>query len=174
MQSAWRSTRVTVPRTAPSAVQRASHAAAVASEKRCIEVVSRRGHAQDGAAGPGERADGRPAWFGTWAPEHAACREGVVLIDMSFMSKFLVQGRDAGRVLDRLATAKVDGEPGTITYTQFLAEHGTLEADLTVTKLAPGALTSHQSPCYPGTGDRTPAPRAARRTGRDRRLRRFG
>ena len=106
-------------------------------------------YAGEGAAPEvGELTYGRPAWFGTWATEHAACREGVVLIDMSFMSKFLVQGRDAGRVLDRLATAKVDGEPGTITYTQFLAEHGTLEADLTVTKLAPGALTSHQSPCF--------------------------
>jgi len=94
---------------------------------------------------PGELTYGRPAWFGQWAAEHAACREGVVLIDMSFMSKFLVAGRDAGRVLDRLATAKVtanvDGAPGAITYCQFLAPHGTLEADVTVTQLPPGALS---------------------------------
>ena len=57
------------------------------------------------------------------------------MIDMSFMSKFLVQGADAGRVLDWLATARVDGPDGTISYTQFLSPRGTIEADLTVTKL---------------------------------------
>ena len=38
-----------------------------------------------------------------WAAEHRAAREGVILMDMSFMSKFLVQGRDAGRLLDRIS-----------------------------------------------------------------------
>ena len=56
-------------------------------------------------------------------------------MDMSFMSKFRVQGRDAGRVLDQLSANDVDGEPGVITYTQWLNDGGTLEADLTVTKL---------------------------------------
>ena len=55
-------------------------------------------------------------------------------MDMSFMAKFLVQGRDAGRVLEGVA-ANVDGEAGRITYTQWLNEDGRLEADLTVTKL---------------------------------------
>jgi 4-methylaminobutanoate oxidase (formaldehyde-forming) len=79
---------------------------------------------------------GRPNWFGYWAEEHRAAREGVIVMDMSFMSKFLVQGRDAGRSLDRISANRVDGEPGTITYTQWLNEAGLLEADLTVTKLA--------------------------------------
>ena len=57
-------------------------------------------------------------------------------MDMSFMSKFLVQGRDAGACLNRLSTANVDGAPGEIVYTQWLNERGTLEADLTVMKLA--------------------------------------
>ena len=83
----------------------------------------------------GELTWARPPWFGQWAAEHAACRTGVVLIDMSFMSKFLVQGDDAGRLLDRLATAKVDGPAGTISYTQLLSPSGTLQADLTITKL---------------------------------------
>jgi len=56
-------------------------------------------------------------------------------MDMSFMSKFLVQGRDAGRVLNRISANDVDGAPGVITYTQWLNERGLLEADLTVTKL---------------------------------------
>jgi glycine cleavage system aminomethyltransferase T len=59
-------------------------------------------------------------------------------MDMSFMSKFLVEGRDAGRELERISANRVDGEPGVITYTQWLNSGGTLEADLTVTKLDDG------------------------------------
>ena len=79
---------------------------------------------------------GRQNWFPYWAEEHRAVREGVGLMDMSFMSKFEVQGPDAGRFLDRVSANSVDGEPGVITYTQWLNDGGTLEADLTVTKLA--------------------------------------
>jgi glycine cleavage system aminomethyltransferase T/glycine/D-amino acid oxidase-like deaminating enzyme len=82
-----------------------------------------------------ELAWGRQNWFPYWADEHRAVREGVALMDMSFMSKFLVQGADSGRFLDRLSANAVDGAPGVITYTQWLNEAGTLEADLTVTKL---------------------------------------
>ncbi|WP_406036845.1 FAD-dependent oxidoreductase [Micromonospora sp. NBC_00898] len=78
---------------------------------------------------------GRQNWFPYWEAEHRAAREGVILMDMSFMSKFLVQGRDAGRELERISANRVDGEAGVITYTQWLNEGGTLEADLTVTKL---------------------------------------
>ena len=78
----------------------------------------------------------RPSWFAQWRAEHEACREGVILMDMSFMSKFLVQGRDAGRVLDHVSANAVDGEVGVIVYTQWLDEDGKLQADLTVTKLA--------------------------------------
>ena len=79
---------------------------------------------------------GRQNWFPYWEAEHRAAREGVICMDMSFMSKFLVQGRDAGRFLDHLSANHVDGDAGVITYTQWLNEGGTLEADLTVTKLA--------------------------------------
>jgi heterotetrameric sarcosine oxidase gamma subunit len=98
----------------------------------------------DWFAGPGIEARveelnwGRQSWFGNWAAEHRAVREGVGLMDMSFMSKFLVQGRDAGRVLDWISANSVDGDAGVITYTQWLNEAGTLEADLTVTKLDDG------------------------------------
>ncbi len=79
---------------------------------------------------------GRQNWWPYWETEHRAAREGVILMDMSFMSKFLVQGRDCGRELNQLSAADVDGEAGRITYTQWLNEDGKLEADLTVTKLA--------------------------------------
>jgi 4-methylaminobutanoate oxidase (formaldehyde-forming) len=79
---------------------------------------------------------GRQRWFPLWQAEHEAARTGVILMDMSFMSKFLVQGRDAGRLLEHLSANRVDGEPETITYTPWLNHAGKLEADLTVTKLA--------------------------------------
>jgi heterotetrameric sarcosine oxidase gamma subunit len=78
---------------------------------------------------------GRQNWFPWWADEHRAAREAVILMDMSFMSKFWVAGRDAGRVLNHISANDVDGETGRITYTQWLNDRGTLEADLTVTKL---------------------------------------
>jgi 4-methylaminobutanoate oxidase (formaldehyde-forming) len=77
---------------------------------------------------------GRQNWFPYWRAEHEATRNGVILMDMSFMSKFFVQGRDAGRVLNHLSANNVDDEPHRITYTQWLNERGTIEADLTVTK----------------------------------------
>jgi 4-methylaminobutanoate oxidase (formaldehyde-forming) len=78
---------------------------------------------------------GRPAYWPRWESEHRACREGVVVMDMSFMSKFHVQGRDAGHVLDHISANAVNGDAGQITYTQWLDDRGRLEADLTVTKL---------------------------------------
>jgi glycine cleavage system aminomethyltransferase T/glycine/D-amino acid oxidase-like deaminating enzyme len=78
---------------------------------------------------------GRENWFPWWEAEHKAAREGVILMDMSFMSKFLVQGRDAGKVLNYVSANNVDGQANQITYTQWLNEDGKLEADLTVTKL---------------------------------------
>ena len=88
-----------------------------------------------GTPEPGPLTWGRPSWFDAWAAEHRAAREGVIVMDMSFMSKFLVQGRDAGRVLEWISANRVDGEAGQITYTQWLNAAGKLEADLTVTKL---------------------------------------
>jgi len=95
----------------------------------------------DWYAGPGVAPDpgplswGRQSWWPCWEAEHRAAREGVILMDMSFMSKFLVQGRDAGRLLNHISANNVDGPAGVITYTQWLNEGGKIEADLTVTKL---------------------------------------
>ena len=94
----------------------------------------------DWFAGPGSAPDlgpltwGRPAYWPHWEAEHSACRDGVIVMDMSFMSKFAVSGPGAGRLLDHLSANAVDGDPGTITYTQWLNPRGLLEADLTVTK----------------------------------------
>jgi glycine cleavage system aminomethyltransferase T/glycine/D-amino acid oxidase-like deaminating enzyme len=77
---------------------------------------------------------GRQHWFPWWEEEHRACREGVIAMDMTFMAKFLVQGRDAGRVLDNISANSVNGPAETITYTQWLNARGKIEADLTVIK----------------------------------------
>ena len=78
---------------------------------------------------------GRQNWFPWWEEEHRACRESVMVMDMTFMGKFLVQGRDAGKVLDHISANSVNGPVETITYTQWLNERGKLEADVTVIKL---------------------------------------
>jgi 4-methylaminobutanoate oxidase (formaldehyde-forming) len=87
------------------------------------------------AADAGDLTWTRPAWFPYWQAEHEAAREGVIVMDMAFMAKFLVQGRDAGRFLERISANRVDGDAGVITYTQWLNDGATIEADLTVTKL---------------------------------------
>ncbi len=60
------------------------------------------------AAVVGQAAVVRP----TGEAEHQAVREGVIVMDMSFMAKFLVQGRDAGRLLNHISANNVDGAAG--------------------------------------------------------------
>jgi heterotetrameric sarcosine oxidase gamma subunit len=79
---------------------------------------------------------GRQNWFEYLAEEHRACREDVILMDVTSMSKFLVGGRDAEEVLNRICANDVAVPIGKIVYTQWLNERGGLEADLTVTRLA--------------------------------------
>jgi heterotetrameric sarcosine oxidase gamma subunit len=79
----------------------------------------------------------RQNWFRNNAEEHAAVRERVGVFEQSSFAKLLVQGRDALTVLNRIATANVDVAAGRCVYTQFLNDGGGIEADLTVTRLAP-------------------------------------
>ena len=78
---------------------------------------------------------GRQNWFEYSAAEHRAIREGVALLDLSSFSKYLVQGRDACAVLQRICSADVDVAPGKVVYTQWLNERGGIEADLTVIRI---------------------------------------
>jgi len=79
---------------------------------------------------------GRQNWFEYNAAEHKAAREGVVLMDVSLMSKLLVQGNDAEQVLNQICANNVAVPVGRIVYTQWLNKNGRIEADLTVTRLA--------------------------------------
>ena len=75
-------------------------------------------------------------WFEYNAAEHRAAREKVVLFDQSSFSKYLVQGRDACQVLQRISSANVDVPVGKMVYTHWLNDRGGIEADLTVTRMA--------------------------------------
>jgi 4-methylaminobutanoate oxidase (formaldehyde-forming) len=79
---------------------------------------------------------GRQNWFEYSAEEHHATREGVTLLDYSVMAKILVQGHEAGKYLNRISANNVSVPVGKIVYTQWLNTSGTIEADLTVTRLA--------------------------------------
>jgi glycine cleavage system aminomethyltransferase T/glycine/D-amino acid oxidase-like deaminating enzyme len=79
---------------------------------------------------------GRQNWFEYAAEEHRAARQDVILMDLTHMSKLLVQGRDAEKVLNCICANNVAVPVGRIVYTQWLNERGTIEADLTVTRLA--------------------------------------
>jgi len=77
----------------------------------------------------------RQNWFDWHTEEHRAAREDVIVMDMSSMSKFLVQGRDACALMSRLSCNEVNVEPGRVVYTAWVNEAGGFEADLTVTRL---------------------------------------
>jgi 4-methylaminobutanoate oxidase (formaldehyde-forming) len=79
---------------------------------------------------------GHQNWFDACRTECEAVRDSVALFDQASFAKYLVQGRDACRVLNRMSTAQVDVPTGRIVYTQWLNERGGIEADLTITRLA--------------------------------------
>ena len=57
-------------------------------------------------------------------------------MDMSFMSKFIVQGRDALECLNWVSCNDIDVPPGRLVYTQWVNALGGIEADLTITRLS--------------------------------------
>ena len=93
-------------------------------------------YAPEGVAPEYEYSYGRQNWFLFSAEEHKAVREAVGLFDQTSFAKFLLQGRDAERVLQRLCANDVAVPPGRTVYTAMLNDRGGIEADLTVTRLA--------------------------------------
>ena len=82
-----------------------------------------------------EYSYGRQNWFDACRAECEAVRDHVALFDQTCFAKFHVQGPDACAVLNRVSCANVDVPVGRIVYTQWLNEHGGIEADLTITRL---------------------------------------
>ena len=82
-----------------------------------------------------EYSYGRQNWFAHAKTEHMAVRENVGVFDLSSFAKYIVEGRDAERELNRIAANDVAVAPGKIVYTPLLNARGGIEADLTVTRL---------------------------------------
>ena len=80
---------------------------------------------------------GQQNWQPWSSAEQRAARTGVALFDQTSFSKYLVTGPDAEQVLQWLCTADVAVAPGRAVYTAMLNAHGTYEADITVTRIAP-------------------------------------
>jgi heterotetrameric sarcosine oxidase gamma subunit len=93
-------------------------------------------YAPAGAAPAYEYSYGRQNWFPFSGEEHKAVRERVGLFDLSSFAKFMLEGPDAERELQRLCANTVAVPVGKIVYTALLNSHGGIEADLTVTRLA--------------------------------------
>lgn len=100
-----------------------------------------------------------PVWKDTpslrWKPwsaqvkaECLAARDAAVILDQSMYAKIQVQGPDAVRALNRVCGAEMDVAVGASVYTQFLNDRGGIEADVTVTRIAPEGfmvVTGHPS-----------------------------
>ena len=80
---------------------------------------------------------GRQNWFGAVAEEHRAAREGVALFDLSTFAKVRVEGPGALAAVQRACSADVDRPLGSVVYSCLLNAGGGIEADVTVTRLAP-------------------------------------
>lgn len=78
----------------------------------------------------------RQNWFEYAAAEHRAVRDSVGVYDASSLAKFLVHGRDAEALLQRLSTNDIGVAPGNTVYTQWLNDRGGIEADLTIAKMS--------------------------------------
>ncbi|MCA1553990.1 MAG: FAD-dependent oxidoreductase, partial [Chloroflexi bacterium] len=76
-----------------------------------------------------------------WSPiiggEHGVTRERVAMFDLTAFTKIEVSGTRALDFLQRLASNQMDQPVGKVTYTSMLNEHGGIECDLTVTRIAP-------------------------------------
>ncbi|MGO4533642.1 GcvT family protein [Leifsonia sp. 2MCAF36] len=89
-----------------------------------------------GATPTYEYSYGRANWFDRVREEHSAAREGVALFDLTPFAKIEVAGPDALAVVQRTFTANMDVEIDKAVYTLQLNEHGGIELDGTVTRLA--------------------------------------
>ena len=83
-----------------------------------------------------EYSFGRQNWFDAVGREHVAAREAAVLFDQTSFAKFSLKGPDAVAALDWICANDVNKPVGSLTYTQMLNDHGGIECDLTVGRVA--------------------------------------
>ena len=89
----------------------------------------------DGATQPPPTLD-TPGWLPWVLEEQRACRENVVIFDQTSFAKFILKGRDALAVLQRLCANAIDVPVGKMVYTAMLNRRGGFESDLTITRTA--------------------------------------
>ena len=98
-------------------------------------------------------------WAGYFAPavyadfhdiEYSAIREAAAVIDTSPLYKYVVKGRDAGRLLDRVITRDVSKQQiDQVYYTPWCDEDGKVIDDGTITRLADDEYRiTAADPCY--------------------------
>jgi glycine cleavage system aminomethyltransferase T/glycine/D-amino acid oxidase-like deaminating enzyme len=92
-----------------------------------------------GAAAPPPTL-GTPGWLPYVLEEQRACREDVVVFDQTSFAKFVLKGRDALSVLQRLCANEIDVPVGRMVYPAMLNERGGFESDLTITRLGADAF----------------------------------
>jgi len=80
---------------------------------------------------------GMPGWLPYVLEEQRACREDVVVFDQTSFGKFVLKGRDALALLQRLCANEIDVPVGRMVYTAMLNARGGFESDLTVIRIAP-------------------------------------
>src|SRR6478609_7755413 len=77
------------------------------------------------------------AYEGHHEHEYNAIRNASALIDVSPLFKYVITGRDAARLVDRIITRDVTKMPvGQVYYTPWCDEHGKVIDDGTVSRLA--------------------------------------
>lgn len=78
----------------------------------------------------------RQNWFANVGAEHKAGREAAILIDQTSFAKFTLKGPDAEAALSWIAANDVAKPVGSLIYTQMLNDHGGIQCDLTVVRMA--------------------------------------
>jgi sarcosine dehydrogenase len=78
----------------------------------------------------------RQNWFPWAAAEQKAARNTVAVFDMTSFAKFLIQGPDAERELNRLCANDIAIPVGTSVYSGMLNQRGGFESDVTISRLA--------------------------------------
>ncbi len=79
---------------------------------------------------------GRQNWFENTGREHRAARKAAVIFDQTSFAKFALKGPDAEAALSWIAANNVARPVGSLVYTQMLNDHGGIECDLTVVRMA--------------------------------------
>ncbi|HTR59980.1 MAG TPA: FAD-dependent oxidoreductase [Casimicrobiaceae bacterium] len=77
-----------------------------------------------------------PGWLPFVLEEQRACREDVVVFDQTSFAKFVLKGRDALALLQRLCANEIDVPVGRMVYTAMLNARGGFESDVTISRLA--------------------------------------